>query len=141
MIVVYKLTRSDGKQYIGKASNFKNRLCHHTKSKRFEGHSIVEHEILECCETHKQALTYEKKYIEQYDTFHNGLNKTKDGSGNHTSPNFTTEGFQFTKESKKKMSDSAKRRNQIKQKMALEIILRQILLLKDFNSLKNQRKK
>jgi len=114
MIVVYKLTRSDGKQYIGKAVNFKNRLCQHAKSERFKEYSMIKYEILEQCDTHEEALQYEKKYIEQYDTFHNGLNKTKDGSGNHSSPNFTTEGYKFTEKSKRKMSDGAKRRNQIK---------------------------
>lgn len=114
MIVVYKLTRADGKEYIGKSANFKNRLCQHRKSKRFNDIPILKYEILIHCQTHEEALKYEKFFIEEYDTYNNGLNNSKDGTGNHNSKKFTTQGFKFSEKSKNKMSKTAKKNNKIK---------------------------
>lgn len=113
MIFVYKLTRSDGKEYIGKSANFKNRLSQHKKHKRFKNYDIIKYEILHYCLTHEEALLAEKNSIKQYDTFYNGLNSTIDGTGNNYSDKFTTKGFKFTEESKKKMSSSSLKRKAI----------------------------
>lgn len=53
----------------------------------------------------------EEYYISYYDTYHNGLNKTKGGKGfGHNDPMFTTLGYTFTPEQRKNMSEAGKKR-------------------------------
>lgn len=114
MIVVYKLTREDNLEYIGVATNFKNRLSCHRTSERFKNKKIVNYEILKEFDDYQDALNYESLMIEQYDTYNNGLNKTKDGSGNNYTEKFTTYGFKFSKKSRQKMSQTAIKNKQWK---------------------------
>lgn len=108
---IYKLTRSDGKQYIGTTDSvcFKNRMCHHKISPRFAGYTFT-CEILESGFT-KELHEKEAWYITQENTLQPmGLNIAKDGKGNHCAPTFTTRGYVFSAESRQKMSESSKRR-------------------------------
>lgn len=108
--IVYKLTRDDGKMYIGTTSRnrLRTRLTCHRKHKRFVGHTF-EFEVLEESDT-KDVWLKESHYIAKFDTFHNGLNLTWSGRGqHHASPNFSTHGYVFSEESRRKMSVSAKR--------------------------------
>lgn len=110
-IIVYKLNRQDGLSYIGVTTNFKKRLNCHKIHNRFVDCPISSYEILGEFISYDEALNFETKMITEHDTFHSGLNKTYSGKGNHhNSKKFTTKGFKFTEESKKKMSLSAKRR-------------------------------
>lgn len=107
--VIYKLTRkSDGLIYIGTTNTkcFNTRMSGHRISKRFENDSFTI-EILEKS-SDPSIHDLEEKYIEQYDSFHNGLNESIDGKGNHLTSNFTTEGYKFSDESRKKMSEVKK---------------------------------
>lgn len=53
----------------------------------------------------------ERFYVKKYDTFHNGLNKTTNGQGDgNFSGTFTTRGYVFTEEQRKRMSEAAKKR-------------------------------
>ena len=53
----------------------------------------------------------EEYWINSLDTFNNGLNESPSGKGcGHNSPNFTTLGYKFSDEQRKKMSESAKKR-------------------------------
>lgn len=102
MYCVYCITRDDGQKYIGKAKNIKNRILAHKKSKRFFDYNI-EYEILFFSEDHDLICDAEEFYINYFDSFHNGLNLTKDGSGNNYTNKFTTKGFKFSQKSKNKM--------------------------------------
>jgi hypothetical protein len=109
--LVYKIKRSDGLLYIGKTNynRLKKRMYNHSKSQRFVNYNF-EYEILFETVDHKIVLQKEKEYIQIYDTYYNGLNKSIDGSGNHNAPNFHTIGFSFSENSKQKMSHSHKKR-------------------------------
>jgi predicted GIY-YIG superfamily endonuclease len=109
-VVVYKLTREDGQEYIGTAINFRTRLCNHKKSERFSEKKIIEIEFLGEFVEYEDALRFEMECITKYDTFHNGLNKTLDGTGNHQVPHFSTKGYKFSEKSKKLMGQRSKER-------------------------------
>ena len=108
--LIYKLTRDDGQIYIGTTNSkcYKNRMVAHKNSERFINHSFTI-EILEQSEN-IEVHNKEGEYIKLYNSFYNGLNESIDGKGNHNAPNFNTIGFKFSEESKRKMSESAKRR-------------------------------
>lgn len=109
--VVYKLTRTDMKEYIGTALNFKQRLSQHLNSERFSGENkIFDWEFLYEGDYY-DCLLLESYFIQKYNTFFDGLNETIDGKGNHLSPNFTTLGYKYTEEQKQKISDSHKKRD------------------------------
>lgn len=101
--VVYKITRSDNEIYIGITKDPKVRFRRHELSERF-AIGIKRIEILEEHDNRKDAEEAERKYIEYYDSFYNGLNDTIDGSGNHLSPNFTTLGKKLSEETRKNIS-------------------------------------
>lgn len=103
MATVYKITRVDGLAYIGIAKNFKNRFASHRLSDRFSD-GILKYEILFEGE-YQECYAKEEMYITEHDTFRNGLNKTKHGRGYG---NWSTLGFKFSEESRKKMSQSKK---------------------------------
>lgn len=107
--VVYKITRLDDKEYIGITTNLKKRLRQHEKSKRFLI-GIKNVQILEECDDWKLAREYEEMYISKLNTYRNGLNETINGAGNHLSENFTTKGFKFSDETRKKMAKSFQKR-------------------------------
>jgi hypothetical protein len=102
MYCVYCITREDGKKYIGKAKNIKNRMSSHKKTKRFLDYNFS-YEVLFYSEDHEMISCAEKFFISLYDTYNNGLNETPDGSGNNYTEKFTTHGFKFSDESKQKM--------------------------------------
>lgn len=109
MAVVYKLTREDGLEYIGIAKNFKNRLIQHKNhSDLFKDLKIKKYEFL-FEGTYQECYDLEEHFIAKYDTFNNGLNKTKHGKGYSNTPKFTTLGKVFSEESKQKMSEARKR--------------------------------
>jgi group I intron endonuclease len=104
MYCIYCITRlSDKKKYIGKAKNIKQRICQHKKSKRFLGHEFI-YEILYYSEDHDKIKDSEEIYIKIFDTYKNGLNLTPDGTGNNYTEKFTTLGFKFSDETKRKLS-------------------------------------
>lgn len=108
---IYKITRSDGLLYIGTTDSkcIKNRMCRHRSSDRFAGYGF-NYEILEASET-PDIFEKEVYYIQTFNTLvPHGLNVSIDGKGNHLSPKFTTRGFTFSKKSRKRMSESSKRR-------------------------------
>ena len=106
---VYKITRNDDLAYIGITVNPKARFESHKKSPRFEA-GIKKIEILEKCESYELAEVLEEKYISEYDTYYNGLNLTIDGKGKNKDSKFNTLGYKFSEKSKRKMSESAKKR-------------------------------
>lgn len=106
---IYKITRSDDLMYIGITVSPEKRFRVHRSSERFSI-GIKEINILEVCDSYDLAEELEEKYIDLYDTFENGLNKTKTGKGSHKHKSFNTLGYEFSEESKRKMSISAKKR-------------------------------
>lgn len=102
---VYLITRNDDKQYIGITIDMAKRMSAHKRTKRF-AIGIKDITVLRECETYEEAKLFEPKYIKEYDTFHNGLNESIDGKGNHLAPNFNTKGYKFSKESRRKMKDN-----------------------------------
>lgn len=102
--VVYRLIREDGKIYIGKTNTdrYNKRMYDHKRSKRFKGY-IFNSEIIYRSEDHDDVLEKEKYFVEYFDSYKNGLNKSKDGSGNHNSPNFTNMGLKHKEESRQKI--------------------------------------
>lgn len=109
MPVVYKIDRADGLSYIGITNNFKKRLNQHKNSNRFRDIGISEYNILfegeyDACEDK------EREFIEQYDTYVNGLNVTPNGKGKNENCKFNTLGFKFSERSRKLMSEKSKAR-------------------------------
>lgn len=111
IFILYKITRSDGKIYIGTTikDRLKNRISQHKNSKRFKNYDF-KFEILEESNSREYIMMKEEYYIEKLDSYKNGLNESIDGKGNHLSENFTTFNYEYSKESKLKMSKSAKNR-------------------------------
>lgn len=100
--VVYLITRNDGMRYVGITCEFNRRIAAHRKSERF-ALGIQSIEILYESDSYEEIEELESFYIEKYDTYHNGLNESIDGKGNHLSTNFSTRGYKFTKEQKENM--------------------------------------
>lgn len=110
--ILYLITRDDDKKYVGITIDYriKQRMCQHKNSDRFRNHMFT-YKILLTNKDRKIIEDAESDAVNKYDTFHNGLNSTYSGKGqHHDSLNFNTLGYKFSKESKKKMSNSAKRR-------------------------------
>lgn len=103
MIGIYKITdKSNGKVYIGQSSNIERRRREHFEWNKNpdqyidilikeRGNDNFTFEILEECS--KEELTLrERYYIELYDSFYNGYNKTKGGQEiYHGNPKLTKE--------------------------------------------------
>jgi len=108
-VSIYKIRRTDGLEYIGITNRTRQRFAEHKRSRRFEIgiDSIV---ILETVETYEEAEDLEEYYIDHFDTFESGLNVTTDGKGLNGDCKFNTLGYKFSKESRERMSESAKRR-------------------------------
>lgn len=88
----------------------KQRLGDHKRSLRFKNDSFS-YKILEESSNRAAIEKLEEYWINELNTYNNGLNKSKSGKGyGHNSSNFTTLGYIFSKESRKKMSESAKAR-------------------------------
>lgn len=100
--IVYMLTRSDDKKYVGITINMKKRLSDHKRSKRFSL-GIKSVEILAECDSYAEAEILETYYVERYDTFNSGLNASVNGKGNRRNAKFTTLGLSYSEESKEKM--------------------------------------
>lgn len=82
----------------------------HKRSKRFRDDSF-DYQILESSTNRSYIEQREEYWIAEKDTYKSGLNETIEGKGwGHNSTNFTTRGFIFSDESRKKMSESAKKR-------------------------------
>ena len=111
--LVYLLKRkSDSKQYVGITiqRRFKIRMGDHKRSNRFKGDDF-DVQILEESNDRNYIEGREEYWINSLDTFNNGLNESPSGKGcGHNSPNFTTLGYKFSDEQRKKMSESAKKR-------------------------------
>ncbi len=107
--VVYMLTRADGLKYIGITKNLKGRINQHSKSSRFSQYQLIDYKIL-YTGYYKDCERLEEYYIKKYNTYKNGLNMTESGKGKNKDCTFSTLGYKFSEESKKKMSDSHKKR-------------------------------
>lgn len=111
--IVYLLTRNDGKLYIGTTTRrrYNNRMCQHKCSRRFAGHTFT-HTILFESDELDEVLRKETELIAKHNTLApSGLNLTWSGKGkHHNSIHFTTRGYQFSSESRAKMSAAAKER-------------------------------
>ena len=88
----------------------KQRMGDHKRSKRFR-HDEFDVNILEINSDRQFINDREEYWIQRLDTFNKGLNETPSGKAyGHNSPKFTTNGYIFSEESRKKMSESAKKR-------------------------------
>lgn len=82
----------------------------HKRSNRFKGDEF-EVQILEESYDRNYIEGREEYWIEELDTYQNGLNESPSGKGyGHNSPNFTTLGYKFSDEQRDRMSKSAKER-------------------------------
>lgn len=103
MHYVYLITRDDGEKYIGITNNISRRKAAHRLDDRFRDTNFSMEIIFED-ENREEVESKETYFIEKYDTFHNGLNRTITGKGSgHSSPFFTTLGKKFSVESREKM--------------------------------------
>lgn len=109
MPCVYKITRQDDLEYIGITVNKKVRFKSHEKSKRFES-GIKYIEILAEVDSYEEAEELEEFFIDKYNTYECGLNLTPKGKGLNEDCKFNTFGHKFSEESRKRMSDAAKKR-------------------------------
>jgi hypothetical protein len=112
--LIYKLLRDDGLAYIGTTNThrFKNRMSQHRSTERFRNHTFTCEILARSADA--TILHEEAQYIVLHNTLSpHGLNKSWSGKGSgHDSPKFTTRGYRFSDESRKKMSEAAKRRCQ-----------------------------
>ena len=109
---VYLITTENTQKYVGKTSvkNLRKRINSHKTSKRFKNVNF-NYEILYETFDHDDVLNKETYYIEYYDTFNNGLNKTKTGKGcGHDSSKFTTLNYKFSEITKQKMREQSIKR-------------------------------
>lgn len=111
IFVVYKIIRDDDKIYIGTTikDRVKNRILQHKTTERFKNRNFT-FEILEESTSKSYIDMKEEYYIKHFDTYNSGLNESINGKGNHLCDTFTTLGFKYSEESRKKMSESAKTR-------------------------------
>ena len=100
---IYLITRTDGQQYVGstRLDRYDMRMYRHKNSQRFE-QGIYRHQML-WVGSKKDVLSKEKYFVEEYDTYYNGLNHTIDGSGNPHTNRFTTDGTKHREETKRKI--------------------------------------
>lgn len=105
MYSVYVITREDGKQYVGITNRLRKRMLEHKGDDRFEGYFFT-YEIISEGHSFEEARRIETLYVRLYDTYSNGLNKTKDGSGNNYTEAFTMAGRKHTEETKRKIGNS-----------------------------------
>ena len=106
------LTRlNDQKNYIGSTTSrkFGYRMGQHKRSKKFS-ESDFDSKIIFECDSYDQCLDMEESMISYYDTYQNGLNKTRNGAGNHCSPKFTTKGLKFSEETRAKIAAAGRRK-------------------------------
>lgn len=108
--VSYMIIDNEDLKYIGITTNINRRLSQHNSANRFKN-GIKDVIILREYESYNDAEIDEPLLIEKYDTYHNGLNKSINGKGNHLSPKFTTYGYKFTDKQRKNMRDSHWSRN------------------------------
>lgn len=106
MFVVYKLTRSDNKLYIGITTKARitKRMNEHRYSKKFRSHTFTKEILEEGILEYEDVLKREKYYVQLYDTWKNGLNGTPTGHGGYKSHLWTTLGYKHTDATKLKMS-------------------------------------
>lgn len=111
---IYVITRDDGKVYVGTTNSKRlyHRMCHHKYSTRFRNHSFT-YEIVAAWKT-SEVFEYEEYFIQKYDSFLNGLNRSKDGKGNHLSAAFSTLGWKMSEETKRKIGEKSKRARKAK---------------------------
>lgn len=100
--VVYKVTRADGKSYIGITLDYKKRIRDHSKSKRF-ALGIASSEVL-FTGAYSDCERLEEFFIAKFDTWANGLNVTSDGKGKSKTARFNTTGVPMSPETKAKIS-------------------------------------
>ena len=88
--IVYLLERSDGQKYVGSTNSkrYKRRMNEHKVHDRFKGYTFTDTILYEST-SHIDCLENEERLIKEEDTYKNGLNKTKDGTGKNLSKNFT----------------------------------------------------
>lgn len=92
---IYKATNKiNGKSYIGQTVDYKRRVWQHRRCyekedckfhnaiKRF-GFDNFEWEVLKTCEDKIEADRLERKYIDLYNSYRNGYNENKGGTGGH----------------------------------------------------------
>jgi predicted GIY-YIG superfamily endonuclease len=103
---VYMITRNDGLSYIGITKDLATRLTVHTKSPRFNGLGIKETVILYESENYSDVEVMEEMKINEYDTWHNGLNITETGKGLNKHCKFNTLGYVYSEKSRQKMRDN-----------------------------------
>lgn len=104
--------KSDSAPYIGITirDRISQRKSAHRRDERFINDDFT-FKILEESTNRKYIESREEYWVNKFDSFSNGLNKTYSGKGNHhNSDNFTTLNFIFSEESRIKMSKSAKER-------------------------------
>lgn len=110
---VYKITRSDGQEYIGITVDLNKRVKEHTRSSRFAS-GISKVEVLFESIKYEDCQNLESAFIEKFDTFNNGLNLSPTGKGKgHRKGecnSFTTKGMTFSESAKEKMSKAHKSR-------------------------------
>lgn len=112
--MVYLLKRkSDLLPYVGitNLDRINVRMAAHRRDIRFCGIGF-DMQILEQSVDKEYIETRESHWVELYDSYRNGLNLTVTGAGwsHKTRGNFNTIGFKYSKESRKKMSESGKTR-------------------------------
>lgn len=91
---IYKATNTlNGKVYIGKTNNFEERKKHHERCYEKDdcsfhraiqkyGKENFEWKIIDSTDSYNMSSVLEKRYIEEYDSYHgNGYNMTKGGDG------------------------------------------------------------
>lgn len=107
--LVYKLTRNDGKIYIGTTNTerLELRMYLHRYTNRFKGYDFTCN-ILEENSSYDYIMNKEQEYIKMFNSYKEGLNDTFDGKGAHLNPKFTTLGYHHTEETKKKISNKLK---------------------------------
>lgn len=110
MFCVYLIDRDDGLKYVGKTilKRIKYRISSHKKTERFK-YNNINYYILFISENHQEILEKETYFINYYNTYKCGLNKTPDGKAkNSNSFRFTTLGFHLSKNTKEKIGLKSK---------------------------------
>lgn len=105
--ICYLIVDMDDIPYVGMTTmcRYRSRMSSHRRNRHKRFKLPITSQILYCSKEHEHICDMEEHFIDSYDSFVNGHNRTPDGKGiTDVHGNFTTRGMKYTEESRKRLS-------------------------------------